>query len=171
MLENVKFADLSSDEKSGLLLARGYREGAYAPYSNYKVGACVYSEKPKKAYYSGFNIENASYGLTVCAERVAIFNALLHGSYRAEKMFIVTENGGMSCGACRQVEYEFNPDMVIITANLDFSAVTKVRLSEIYKMGFGPKSLPEHRHKFFEHSENVKRWYGQDFENFESEPE
>ena len=109
---------LSDNEKSRLLkAARDAAKRAYAPYSNFRVGAAILTEKG--TIFSGCNVENASHGLTVCAERVAIFSAVAHEG--GEKMKIraiavVNESGSACppCGACRQVILEFGPDAVVI---------------------------------------------------------
>ena len=80
------------------------RNRAYAPYSNYNVGAAVemYSGK----IIGGCNIESSSYGLTCCAERIAIYNAISKGGKEFKSLAVATENGGMPCGACRQVIWD-----------------------------------------------------------------
>ncbi len=87
---------------------------AYAPYSGFKVGAAVITESGK--IFSGCNVENASYGLSVCAERVALFNAVTAGSQNFTAMAIYTETDipFYPCGACRQVLAEFNPQLEIL---------------------------------------------------------
>ena len=87
---------------------------AYAPYSDYKVGAALETEDGQ--IISGCNIENASLGLAVCAERVAIFKAVSEGK-KPVKIAIWTDKGAPPCGACRQVMYEHNPDMIIVYGN------------------------------------------------------
>ena len=91
--------------------------------------------------FTGHNIENASYGLTICAERTAIFNAITHGYQDIETIVIVTKDGGMPCGACRQVMNEFNPQMRIIVANEDNTKITTFKLFDLLPYGFGPKNL------------------------------
>lgn len=88
------------------------RENAYAPYSNFKVGACVLSEKKK--IYSGVNIEIKSYGLTLCAERNAIFSAIAKGEDRFLAIAIVADTLPLPCGACLEVMSEFfKPNAVV----------------------------------------------------------
>ncbi|MBI4712219.1 MAG: cytidine deaminase [Planctomycetes bacterium] len=99
------------------LLIKAARESlkhAYAPYSRFRVGAAVLTEKGK--IFQGCNIENASYGLTVCAERVAIFNAIASGERHFKVMAITTsgKSPAYPCGACLQVLAEFAPELILI---------------------------------------------------------
>ena len=123
--------------------ARQFRRLAYAPYSKYKVGACVVSidEGKRLHYHGGCNVENASYPLSICAERVAIFNAVAHGYSNIVLMVIATKDGkGMSCGACRQVEHEFNPDMEILTVGENEILPPKIyHLKDEFHMPLGRK--------------------------------
>ncbi len=97
--------------------ARRGREKAYAPYSGVKVGAALETEGGK--IFSGCNIENASYGLSNCAERTAIYKAVSEGFTRFKRIAIVTKKPETfyPCGACRQVMIQFSPDMEVIVAN------------------------------------------------------
>lgn len=93
------------------------RQRAYAPYSGYKVGAAIRTKRNK--LHSGANVENASYGLTVCAERCAVFAAVAAGDtadHDAIAIVIDDQILPSPCGACRQVLYEFAPDMRVILA-------------------------------------------------------
>lgn len=94
--------------------ASDVRLRAYAPYSQYRVGAAVLGDDG--VIYGGCNVENASYGLCLCAERVAVGAAVAGGCNKPEAIAIVTTDGGSPCGACRQVLVEFNPDMKVILA-------------------------------------------------------
>jgi cytidine deaminase len=136
---------LTDEEVQNLLVrAQKARFMAYCPYSKYKVGAVVYAIDPVQGFpdiFMGCNVENASYGLTICAERTAIFRAVSEGHTDIKVMAIATDNGGMSCGACRQVEYEFNPDMEIYSISALTGEVKSFILSEIHKEGFGPEDL------------------------------
>src|SRR5512143_2614455 len=98
-------------------LARKARKQAYAPYSHYKVGAALLGKSGK--VYAGCNVENASYSLTCCAERTAIFKAVSEGETEFEAIAVVTKNGGSPCGACRQVLSEFAPELIIYVADKD----------------------------------------------------
>jgi cytidine deaminase len=84
------------------------RKNAYAPYSKYKVGACVVDNRGN--VYTGCNIENASYGSSMCAERVAIFKMVSEGAEVINAIAVVTEDGGPPCGNCLQVMREFCTD-------------------------------------------------------------
>ena len=84
------------------------RAHAYAPYSNYQVGAAVLTDEDQ--IFGGCNVENASYGLTNCAERTAIFTAVAQGARVLRAVAVATGDGGSPCGACRQVMAEFAPD-------------------------------------------------------------
>ena len=108
---------LAPDQQQQMLLAaRAAFKNAHAPYSNFRVGSSILTESGKM--YSGCNVENASYGLTICAERNAIFAAVAaEGSgMRIKAVAVATERDGpcAPCGACRQVIYEFGPDAVIL---------------------------------------------------------
>ena len=89
------------------------RKNSYSPYSKFKVGAAVLTGSGK--IYSGANIENASYGATVCAERIAIFKAVSEGEKSIEKIALVTDTAEFTapCGICRQVMSEFNSNLEI----------------------------------------------------------
>ena len=96
-----------------LRAAEGARRHAHAPYSRYLVGAAV--EADDGAIYAGCNVENASYGLTICAERAAVCAAVAAGARRIRRAVVVTDSDppGAPCGACRQVLAEFGLDMEV----------------------------------------------------------
>ncbi len=95
--------------------AQAARRNAYAPYSHFTVGAALLTEEGK--VYSGCNIENASFGLSVCAERVAVWKAVSEGTRRIKGLVLILSRG-TPCGACRQVLAEFgNPEMPVIVYN------------------------------------------------------
>lgn len=97
-------------------VARLARQAAYAPYSHFAVGAALLTRSGRVV--TGCNIENASFGLTVCAERVAIWKAVSEGEADFEAIAVVTSIDGSPCGACRQVMAEFALDMPVIIADL-----------------------------------------------------
>ena len=111
------------------------RERAYAPYSKYKVGAAVLTESGK--IFTGANVENSSYGLTMCAERTAIFNAVSRGFKNFTAVAAVAERKNLSgiCGACRQVIYEFGNDIDVIVAN-ENGEYRVNKISELLNFGF-----------------------------------
>jgi cytidine deaminase len=93
--------------------ARSAKANAYAPYSGFRVGAAALGEDGQ--VYTGVNVENASYGLTTCAERNAVGAAVTAGNRRITAVAISAGRPGITpCGACRQVVYEFGPDAVVI---------------------------------------------------------
>ena len=98
--------------------ARHAREHAIATFSHFKVGAAL--ETADGTVVTGFNIENATYGLTLCAERVAMFKALSEGHRRFTRIAIVadTDDPTSPCGPCRQILWEFGGDLQVILANL-----------------------------------------------------
>ncbi len=116
--------------------AKKVRGNAYAPFSKFRVGAAVLTANGK--VYTGVNVENSSYGLTVCAERVAVFKAVSEGERELVAVAIYTETEDFTwpCGACRQVLLEFahNGDMDVISANPHGAKIRK--LSELLPEGF-----------------------------------
>ncbi len=119
--------------------AQRARERAYAPYSNYAVGAAVVAGPE---IFSACNVENASYGASMCAERAAVFSAVAAGRREIDGIAIVTdaEPPSFPCGQCRQVLHEFNPRMWVAVAGLD-DPPTVVRLADLFPRPFGPTDL------------------------------
>src|SRR5579863_5444642 len=107
-----------TDRSALVAAAREARERAHAPFSNFRVGAAVRATSGR--IFGGCNIENATYGLTVCAERVAIFKAISEGERGFEAVAIVTDTNTLTppCGACRQIIWEFCGDAEVVLANL-----------------------------------------------------
>lgn len=126
-------------EEGQLLLAAAElaREHAYAPYSHFFVGAAVMSSMGKM--YAGCNVENASYGLSICAERTAIFAAVTAGERHIQSLAVVSDatQPSMPCGACRQVLEEFAaaPDMPITLASTE-GAMVETTLAELFPRPF-----------------------------------
>ena len=110
------------------------RKHAYAPYSTFPVGAALFTKGGK--VYTGCNIENSSYGLSICAERVALFKAISNGEREFLTIAVVGPDSSpvFPCGACRQVLYEFAPDLTVLT--LDNNNVIKHSLRELLPEGF-----------------------------------
>ena len=88
------------------------REKSYAPFSKYTVGASVKTEDG--SIIGGCNVESASYGLTCCAERIALYNTVSQGFLKFKAIAVASENGGFPCGACRQVIWELCGDIPIL---------------------------------------------------------
>jgi len=115
------------------------RKLAYAPYSNYPVGAALLTRSGQ--FFSGVNVENAAYPMSLCAERVAIFKAISEGEREFVALAVVTSNGGTPCGACRQVMAEFGQDTLVLVADSSGRLVHEARLSELLPGAFGPRDL------------------------------
>lgn len=115
------------------------QQNSYSPYSQYRVGAAVLTKSGK--IYTGCNIENASYGLANCADRTAVFKAVSEGDKDLIAIAIVTRDGGMPCGACRQVLNEFNPNMIIITLDETGTIRNQTTLDQLLPNAFGPANL------------------------------
>jgi cytidine deaminase len=119
--------------------ATAARERAYAPYSNFKVGAALLGKSGR--VYTGCNVENAAYGPSMCAERTAVFKAVSEGEREFEAIAVVTGNGVSPCGTCRQVMMEFAPDMTVVISDTRGNArITTVR--DLLPDGFTPDQLP-----------------------------
>jgi len=119
--------------------AREIRSRAYAPYSNYAVGAALLTESGK--IFTGVNVENAAYPTGICAERVAIFKAISEGERHFEAMAVVTSNGGTPCGSCRQVMAEFSTQMVVLVADEHGDLLMEMQVSDLLPGAFGPHDL------------------------------
>lgn len=134
---NLSESDLASEKL--LKAAKEARKNAYAPYSGFKVGAAVLTKTGK--IFTGCNIENASYGMTICAERCAIFSAVAAGEQELEALCLIadTEEPVSPCGACRQVMNEFGVKTVLMADKKDH-LVTKT-LEELLPEDFSRKTL------------------------------
>ena len=111
------------------------RENAHAPFSKFKVGAAV--EDGTGRIHTGCNVENATYGLTVCAERVAVFKAISEGARGFRRVAVVADTEMLTppCGACRQILWEFCGDVEIVLANLSGKSET-LRLGQLFPRPF-----------------------------------
>ena len=114
---------------------------AYMPYSNYRVGAALLTASGD--VYGGCNIESVSFTPTVCAERTALFKAVSEGQRDFSAIAVVTRDAGSPCGVCRQMLYEFAPDMRVILADLDGKAQLVTTLRALLPHGFGPENLDD----------------------------
>jgi len=115
------------------------RKWAYAPYSNYPVGAALLTASGR--IYDGVNVENAAYPTTICAERVAVFKAVSEGERDFQAIAVVTENGGSPCGSCRQVLAEFGLEITVIIADTAGNLIEELTLSDLLPQAFTPKDL------------------------------
>lgn len=119
-----------------LAAARAARANAYAPYSVYRVGAAVLGADGQ--VYSGCNVENVSFGLTVCAERTAVVKMVSEGCQEVKGVAVVTHDGGTPCGMCLQTLAEFAPDPAAVPVLLEAedSAQRRFTLAELLPHGF-----------------------------------
>ena len=129
-----------SDSEQLIGAARRARENAMAGFSNFKVGAAL--ETADGAVITGCNIENATYGLTLCAERVAMFKAISEGHRVFTRIAIVADTETLTppCGACRQILWEFGGDLEVILANLR-AEKGRHRLSALLPLPFDARLL------------------------------
>ena len=113
---------------------------SYSPYSKFKVAALIETKNGKT--YAGCNIENSSFGVTICAERTAIGNAIIHGDRHFKRIYIMTptEKFCPPCGLCRQAIAEFGIDIEIILVN-QFSKIQKTSIKELLPLPFGTDNL------------------------------
>ncbi|MFB3776736.1 MAG: cytidine deaminase [Bryobacteraceae bacterium] len=116
------------------------RENAHAPFSGFKVGSAL--EAADGRVFTGCNIENATYGLTLCAERVAVFKAVSEGARDFRRIAIAADSDTLTppCGSCRQILWEFCGDIEVILVNLAGKAET-LRLSEVFPRPFDASYL------------------------------
>jgi cytidine deaminase len=131
---------LTNEERQALIdLGNTARQRAYAPYSNYPVGAALRTKTGR--IYTGVNVENAAYPHTMCAERVAIFKAISDGEKEFEVISVVTDNGGSPCGGCRQVMAEFALDMIVLMADGNGKLIKEITVKELLPEAFTPNHL------------------------------
>ncbi len=123
-----------------IAVAKQAREHAHAKFSNFRVGAGLRAGSGK--IYGGCNVENATYGLTVCAERVAIFKAISEGERKFEAIAVVTDSDTLTppCGACRQLIWEFCGDVPVILCNLKGKTET-IAMSVLFPKPFDSSNL------------------------------
>jgi len=112
---------------------------AYAPYSNYPVGAALLGRSGQ--VYEGVNVENAAYPTSMCAERSAVFHAISCGERQFEAIAVVTPNGGSPCGACRQVLSEFGLDLIVYVADGEGHLLAQTTVGDLLPLAFRPSHL------------------------------
>ena len=118
-----------------LLAALLARENAFAPFSKFKVGAAL--EDTDGGFHTGCNVENATYGLTICAERVAVFKAVSEGARKFRRVAVAADTDAPTppCGACRQILWEFCGDIEVVLVNLRGKTET-YRLKDLFPKPF-----------------------------------
>jgi cytidine deaminase len=132
--------NLTNKERQSLIkLANDARKLAYAPYSNYQVGAALRTKAGR--IYTGVNVENAVYPHTMCAERVAVFKAVSEGETEFDVIAVATRNGGSPCGGCRQVLAEFGLDTVVLIADGEGILKQELTVSQLLPEAFTPAHL------------------------------
>ena len=132
---------LTNETNQNLIdLANEARKTSYSPYSNYAVGAALQAKSGK--IYTGVNVENAAYSVTMCAERVALFKAVSEGEREFNTISVVTDNGGSPCGPCRQALAEFGLDIKVIIADGGGNLTQTITMRDLLPGAFGPEHLP-----------------------------
>ena len=133
---------LTGEKKKELIKAANEVRGkAYAPYSNYNVGAALLTKTGK--VYLGVNVENAAYPDTICAERSAVVSAVSAGEREFEAIAVATRNGGTPCGSCRQVLAEFGLDIEVLLVDESGTLVHHSTVSDLLPGAFQPQDLSE----------------------------
>lgn len=129
-----------NDYEALIAAAKQSRENAHAAYSNFRVGAALRATSGR--IFGGCNVENATYGLTVCAERVAIFKAISEGERGFDSIAVVTDADSPTppCGACRQLIWEFCGDVPVILANLK-GKVESIPMRDLFPKPFDAGNL------------------------------
>ena len=127
------------DSAQLLIKAAEARRLAYAPYSKFLVGAALLTDEGQ--VFTGINVENASYGLTICAERAAVFKAVSEGHRRFRCLALSVQADASPCGACRQVLHEFAPGLNILIGNEDGALDRETSLDVLLPQAFGPSNL------------------------------
>jgi cytidine deaminase len=129
-----------SENEALIAAAKQARENAHAPYSNFRVGAALRATSGR--VFGGCNVENATYGLTVCAERIAIFKAMSEGERGFDAIAVVTDTDTLTppCGACRQLIWEFCGDVPVILSNLK-GKTEVISMRELFPKPFDSSNL------------------------------
>ncbi|MEW6567388.1 MAG: cytidine deaminase [Chloroflexota bacterium] len=128
-------------QQKGELIARAReaRRNAYAPYSNYAVGAALLAQSGD--VYIGVNVENAAYPVGMCAERTALFSAVAQGERAFRAIAVVTTDGGTPCGSCRQALSEFGLETLVWIADGNGRVVAETTVGDLLPKAFGPANL------------------------------
>ncbi len=128
------------DNETLIAAAKRARENAHAPYSNFRVGAALRATSGR--IFGGCNVENATYGLTVCAERVAVFKAVSEGARKFRRIAVAADTDRLTppCGPCRQILWEFCGDVPVILANLK-GKVEVIGMRELFPKPFDSSNL------------------------------
>ena len=133
---------LSEEKRQELIQAAlQVRKKAYAPYSEYQVGAALLSSSGN--LYLGVNVENAAYPDTICAERSAVVSAVSQGEKKFDAIVVATRNGGTPCGSCRQVMAEFGLDIEVILVDESGKILNQTTVRELLPGAFQPSDLTE----------------------------
>jgi cytidine deaminase len=131
---------LTEDKRNQLIQsAIEARQKAYAPYSNYAVGAALLTSSGN--VYQGVNIENAAYPASICAERSAVFNAVINGERQFVAIAVATLNAGMPCGSCRQVLAEFGLDTLVLISDIEGRLIRETDVASLLPDAFTPDDL------------------------------
>ncbi len=131
---------LTDQERQFLIdLANEARRRAYAPYSNYLVGAALRTASGR--IFTGVNVENAAYPSTICAERVAVFKAVSEGEREFDVIAVTTSNGGAPCGGCRQVLAEFGMQTIVLIADERGRLLQQTTVADLLPGAFTPDHL------------------------------
>lgn len=133
-------SEIVSENEALIAAAKQARENAHAPYSNFRVGAALRATSGR--IFGGCNVENATYGLTVCAERIAIFKAMSEGERGFDAIAVVTDTDTLTppCGACRQLIWEFCGDVPVILSNLK-GKTEVIPMRELFPKPFDSSNL------------------------------
>ena len=138
---------LTDEDRALVAAARAARQRAYAPYSGYRVGAALRTSSGEVV--SAANVENASYGLTICAERAAVFAAVAAGHRRFEAIAVAAAGPepAAPCGACRQVLREFppGPGLRVLLVGESGEEIAATTLGDLLPSSFGPERLAPER--------------------------
>ena len=149
-MHQTRYSKLTKEQKSLLDSAEKVMQNAYSPYSNFCVGSAVLTSNG--LHFVGVNVENASYGGTVCAERSAILNANSNGNRKIVALAVIAKGKDFDCidptapcGFCRQVIFEFSQisgvDIEVFFSNTKKDKIIVTKISELLPLAFGPKDL------------------------------